>query len=93
MEFRRDKELNGMQWVYQFDNGYSLSVVCNDYSYGGRSGLFEVALLHNGEFCDFPWGDVQGWCNFANVAKLIAEVEQYQPATECTHTSTFPAGV
>jgi hypothetical protein len=33
---------------YTFPNGYTASIVRHSGSYGGRSGLFEVAVLHEG---------------------------------------------
>ena len=30
---------------YYCDNGYGLSVACHDNSYGGKDGLYEIALL------------------------------------------------
>lgn len=36
---------NGIQGVVMFDNGYGASVVQTDYSYGGRLGLYELAVL------------------------------------------------
>jgi hypothetical protein len=36
--------------VYKFDNGYGVSIVRNEISYGGKEGLFELAVLdENGE--------------------------------------------
>ena len=35
--------------VVEFENGYAASIISHDYSYGGRHGLFEVAVLHDGE--------------------------------------------
>ena len=30
---------------YYCDNGYGLSVACHEHSYGGKEGLYEIALL------------------------------------------------
>lgn len=36
------KVYDGNQWLYESDNGETLSVVCQEYSYGGDSGNFET---------------------------------------------------
>jgi hypothetical protein len=35
----------GVRACMQFDNGYHISVVKNTFSYGGREGLYEAAVL------------------------------------------------
>lgn len=35
----------------QFPNGYGMSVIRHQYSYGGRAGLFEIAVLNK-------WGEI-----------------------------------
>ena len=35
----------GIQKIYKFKNGFGASVVCHKYSYGGESGLWELAVL------------------------------------------------
>ena len=35
----------------QFPNGYGMSVIRHQYSYGGRAGLFEIAVLDK-------WGEI-----------------------------------
>ena len=79
----------GKQWIHEFDNGYGLSVVCHDYSYGGKAGLFEAALFHDGEICNSykGWDDVRGWLTFTEVAELIAEVDTYTPNKYCNHSN------
>ena len=32
-----------------FDNGYGVSVVSHSYSYGGRDGLYEIAVLDSND--------------------------------------------
>ena len=32
-----------------YSNGYGISVISNEFSYGGRDGLYEVAVLIGGE--------------------------------------------
>lgn len=42
----------GIQFVYNFPNGYGASAICHEASYGGRYGEFEIAVLDDrGELC------------------------------------------
>ena len=78
-----NKVFDGHQWVLTFQNGYGLSVVCHEHSYGGKEGLFEVGLVHEGVLCyTHPeWPDaVRGWLTFKDVAALATHVEMYPVA-------------
>lgn len=75
-----NKIFDGHQWMFTFQNGYGLSVVCHERSYGGKQGLFEVGLVHEGVLCyTHPeWPDaVRGWLTFQDVAHLATHVEMY----------------
>ena len=49
---RKYDMLNGHGWIYEFKNGYGASVIKHDASYGGKQGLYEIAVLDSkGEFC------------------------------------------
>lgn len=69
---------NGIQNIYTFDNGYGASVVCHDGSYGGKSGMWELAVLDkDGGLCyDTPiTSDVIGWLDEDAVDELLAKIE------------------
>ena len=42
---------NGVQVVHEFPNGYGASVIRHDFSYGGKDGLWEMAVLKEGDLC------------------------------------------
>lgn len=69
---------NGVQHVYKFDNGYGASVVKHDFSYGGKNGLWEIAVLNEGDLC-YTSGiteDVIGHLSWNNVEKYLGEIQQ-----------------
>jgi len=76
---------DGYQKIYKFGNNYGASVVCNQYSYGGDRGLFEVAVLDMaGEIVyDTPiTSDVVGWLDFDGVAKTLKEIQNLPKKTD-----------
>ena len=70
-------ELNGYQLIYKFDNGYGASVVKHNHSYGGKKGLYELAVLDNeGALCYTTpiTEDVVGHLTMGEVENLLAEI-------------------
>ena len=64
--------------VVPFHNGYSASVVRHSFSYGGRDGLMEIAVLDaDGELVyDTPvTDDVEGWLTDEMVLVLLEQIE------------------
>ena len=49
--FQEKKKIyDGNQWLFKYDNGYGASIVQHSGSYGGKQGLYEIAVLDsNGE--------------------------------------------
>jgi hypothetical protein len=73
----------GIQARHEFANGYGASVIKGPYTYGGRDGLFELAVCHGGELVyDTPIGDdVVGRLTPDEVTTLLAQIEAL-PARE-----------
>lgn len=70
-------DVDGYQLVYKFDNGYGASVVKHDFSYGGKKGLYELAVLDNeGGLCYTTpiTEDVIGHLTMGEVDKLLVEI-------------------
>jgi hypothetical protein len=73
----------GIQAIIKFENNYGASVVKHDYSYGGKDGLYELAVIQydeNGEWdiCyDTPiTDDVLGYLTEDNVTDYLTQIEQ-----------------
>ena len=62
----------------QFDNGYEVSVVKSEYTYGGSNGLYELAVFKDGEICyDTPiTDDVIGYLRPEDVTDVLAKIQQ-----------------
>jgi hypothetical protein len=69
----------GIQCRIEFSNGYGASIVKGPYTYGGRDGLFELAVINaeTGEInYDTPiTDDVVGYLTEDGVSALLAEIE------------------
>ena len=62
-----------------FDNGYGVSVVSHTYSYGGKKGLYEVAVL--GSDGDLTYetpvtNDVIGYLSEKAVSEVMKQVQE-----------------
>ena len=67
----------------QFDNGYGASIVQHDFSYGGKKGLWELAVIKYDE--DGEWdicyntsitSDVLGYLSEDDVTDYLTQIEQ-----------------
>lgn len=62
-----------------FDNGYGVSVVRHNMSYGGRDGLYEMAVLYDNEIHyenPIADGDVIGHLSEEEVTDLMKKVQE-----------------
>ena len=62
----------------QFDNGYEVSVVKSEHSYGGKDGLYELAIFKDDEICyDTPiTNDVLGYLTDKDVTEVLIKIQQ-----------------
>ena len=69
----------GKQARMTFENGYGVSVVSHSYSYGGKDGLFEIAVLDkDGDLTyDTPvTNDVIGYLTEEDVTDVMKQVQE-----------------
>jgi hypothetical protein len=72
----KEKDMSFQQRI-NFDNGYTASVVCNEFSYGGELGLYEIAVMHEGKIVyDTPvTDDVIGNLTQEGVEKVLWQIQ------------------
>lgn len=73
-----DNVNGGVQRVYKFPNGYGASVIKGPYTYGGKKGLWEVAVLKGEELCydtDIT-SDVIGHLNDPEMDAILRQIER-----------------
>jgi len=68
---------DGVHAIVTFDNGYGASVVKTNMSYGGKEGLYELAVLFDGLISyDTPiTDDVIGFLTEDEVTELLQKIE------------------
>jgi hypothetical protein len=71
-----------------YENGYGVSVVCNEYSYGGIEGLYELAILKgdkdHSEICyeTHITNDVIGYLTDTDVENITNQVKRLNKTPE-----------
>ena len=62
----------------QFDNGYEASVVKSEFTYGGKDGLYELAIFKDGSICyDTPiTDDVIGYLRPEDVTDVMERIQK-----------------
>ena len=68
----------GIQKVYEFPNGYGASVIKHKGSYGYSKGLWELAVLNEGELCYDTeiTNDVIGHLNDPEVDRILRQIKE-----------------
>jgi len=84
LEFKElDSFYKGVQCRIQFDNGYGASVVKHEYSYGGKDGLYELAVLDSDGHLTYETSvtdDVEGYLTENEVTKLLEQIQKLEIA-------------
>lgn len=78
-EMMMDSFYDGVRSNTMFDNGYGISVVRHRYSYGGPSGLYEIAVLDkDGEttYSTPITSDVIGYLTPKEVTEIMVKVQE-----------------
>ena len=78
LEFKELPDMSGRYCRIMFENGFGASVICHKYSYGGKDGLYELAVLDTkGEITyDTPiTNDVIGYLTEEGVTAILAEIQ------------------
>ena len=70
---------DGKKYVFTFPNGYGADVVCHSGSYGGKLGLWELAVLKDTEiYYNSPLtSDVLGYLEDEDVKEALEEIIKY----------------
>ena len=79
LEFKEHRDLNAVIARIQFDNGYGASVVKHEFSYGGKDGLYELAVLDtNGDLTyETPiTDDVIGYLRPEDVTDVMEKIQK-----------------
>ncbi len=73
-----DPFMSGVRSRMMFENGFGVSVVSHTYSYGGKDGLFEVAVLDKDGDLTYNTpvtNDVVGYLNPDEVTDIMEQVQ------------------
>ena len=79
LEFQTREFPKGIISRIYFDNGWGASVVSDEFSYGGREGLFEIAVLKDEDIHydnEVAGGDVIGYLNSDQVTEILQKIQK-----------------
>ena len=73
-------EVGGIMSRIYFDNGYGASIVQSQFSYGGKIGLYELAVLNNeGDICtntSVSEDGIVGYLREEDVSEVMIRIQQ-----------------
>ena len=83
LTFEKLKHQDGIQAIVEFPNGFGASVIKSDTSFGGKSGLFELAVLDNengniNSTTDIT-DDVIGWQDEDDIDRVLTAISKLNP--------------
>jgi len=79
LKFKPHPHVDGVISRIVFDNGFGASVVKTDFSYGGKDGLYELAVIDTkGDitYSTHITDDVVGYLTEQEVTDLLKEIQQ-----------------
>lgn len=69
----------GFMYSFEFENGYGVSAIKHQFSYGSNEDLFEVAVLYNNRVIYderfFNGNGVKGWMTNRDVIQVLEDVK------------------
>jgi len=80
LTFKKMKKEDGIQAIAEFPNGFGASIIKSDFSHGGKSGLFELAVLDNdtgniNSTTDIT-NDVIGWQDENDIDRILTAISK-----------------
>ena len=82
LEFRpHPNHMGGVQAIAEFDNGFGASIVKTPYTYGGKDGLYELAVFKDGQMHydnAVANGDVVGYLREEDVTDAMLLIQKFQ---------------
>lgn len=79
IQFNETKMPKGIQSLIKFGDEYELSIVKSDFSYGGKQGLYEIAVFKGNYQVELPGitaqGDtVKGWLTESDIDAILLKM-------------------
>jgi hypothetical protein len=80
LEFKpHPNHMGGVQAIAEFDNGFGASIVKTPYTYGGKEGLYELAVLDSDGHLTYATSvtnDVLGYLSEQDVTEVLIKIQQ-----------------